>query len=326
MSTKAFEVLSIEEMNKLESPGWLIHEAIPAQSLIQIFGREGHGKTFVALDLALRIAAGMPWAGARQAHHGKVVYVVGEGITGLKKRVAAWQKHNGVGAERLRNFWVVPEPVQLAEVDHITGIIRSIEAVTGSKSCDLIVFDTQARCTAGVDENSAEEMGVVVGALDWLRLETGAAIMLIHHSPYNVERGRGSSVVPGALDTVIGVTKHAHIVTLTCHKQKDWEEFEEFKMGILTTGESAVIVEVGGSETISAELSLESLNETEASLMRLIRDNETETVGMLRTLWPKSKATFYRGVDKLKRLNLLEDSEDGNLRLTEAARLTETGA
>ncbi len=312
MSVKTFEVLSIEDMNKIQSPGWLIHEAIPAQSLIQIFGREGHGKTFVTLDMALRIASGTPWMGAREVHQGKAVYVAGEGITGLKKRVSAWMHHSGVTAERLRNFWVVPEPVQLGEEPHVAGIVKSIEATTGSKQCNLIVFDTQARCTAGVDENSAEEMGVVVEALDWLRLETGAAIMLIHHSPYNVERGRGSSVVPGALDTVIGIAKRDHIVTLTCRKQKDWEEFEEFKLGILATGESAVVIELGaaGSEALSAE----TLTPHEREFLLSAGQDRTMRTSEALGLWKGKKTTFYLSMSKLKKLKLLEDCGRGQIK------------
>ena len=315
MSTKAFEVLSIEEMNKLESPGWLVHEAIPAHSLIQIFGRESNGKTFVALDMALRIASGLPWMGERVVHQGKVVYVAGEGITGLKKRVAAWQHHMGISTEHLRNFWVVPEPVQLAEVDHITGIAHSIEVVTGSRACDLVVFDTQARCTAGVDENSAEEMGVVVGALDWLRLETGAAIMLIHHSPYNVERGRGSSVIPGALDTVIGVAKKGHIITLTCRKQKDWEEFEEFKLGILPSHESAVVVELDGHAAGSAALAREALTPSERELLNSLPEGGTIGTKEALKMWKGAKTPFFRAMAKFKQLNILEEISRGQFRV-----------
>jgi hypothetical protein len=315
MSTKAFEVLSIEEMNKLESPGWLVHEAIPAHSLIQIFGRESNGKTFVALDMALRIASGLPWMGERVVHQGKVVYVAGEGITGLKKRVAAWQHHMGVSIERLKNFWVVPEPVQLAEEPHVAGIVRSIEAVTGSRACDLVVFDTQARCTAGVDENSAEEMGVVVGALDWLRLETGAAIMLIHHSPYNVERGRGSSVIPGALDTVIGVAKKGHIITLTCRKQKDWEEFEEFKLGILPTVDSAVVIEMRDSTPENAALAKELLSDREHSFLTSLSEKETFKTSEGLEIWVGAPAPFFKTMAKFKKLNMIEQIRKGEYRV-----------
>ncbi len=315
MSVKTFEVLSIEDMNKIQSPGWLIHEAIPAQSLIQIFGREGHGKTFVTLDMALRIASGTPWMGERPVHQGKVVYVAGEGITGLKKRVGAWMHHNGMDASHLRTFWVVPEPVQLGEDIHVAGIVNSIESTTGSRQCDLIVFDTQARCTAGIDENSAEEMGVVVEALDWLRLETGAAIVLIHHSPYNVERGRGSSVVPGALDTVIGVAKRDHIVTLTCRKQKDWEEFEEFKLGILATGESAVVIELDGSTPQSTTFAKELLSDREHAFLTSLSAKESFKTSEAQEMWVGAPAPFFKTLSKFKKLNMIEQISKGQYRI-----------
>ena len=308
MALREFEVLSIEEIDKIESPGWLIHEIVPACGLVQVFGREGEGKTFLTLDMGLRIAAGMPWLGNRATCAGKVVYVAGEGVPGVKKRIAAWRAQYGVERERLKNFWVVPESVQLGEEPHVQGVVESIERVTGSAQADLIVFDTQARCTAGIDENSAEEMGVVVASLDWLRLRTGATILLVHHSPYKAERGRGSSTVAGAIDTAIGIRKKDHILTLSCGKQKDWEEFEKFQVGLLPLGDSAVVVEMASAGFLVEE----ALTPEDHKFLEFLGQRGTSRCPDLLRESKIPKSTFYRSVAKLKQLKMIEDL-GGNL-------------
>ena len=45
----------------------------------------------------------------------------------------------------------------------------------------LIIFDTLARCMVGGDENSPLDMGRAVAAADRVRVETGAAVLLVHH-------------------------------------------------------------------------------------------------------------------------------------------------
>ena len=54
----------------------------------------------------------------------------------------------------------------------------------------LIIVDTLARCMVGGDENSAKDMGLFIAHADALRKETGATVLIIHHTGKN---GRASA-------------------------------------------------------------------------------------------------------------------------------------
>src|SRR5919201_2723105 len=54
-------LLTIEELEQLPAPHWLVANHLVAESISVLFGPSGGGKTFVALDLALAIATGQPW-------------------------------------------------------------------------------------------------------------------------------------------------------------------------------------------------------------------------------------------------------------------------
>ena len=62
------------------------------------------GKTFVALDMALSIAKGLPFHGL-PTKQGAVAYIAGEGARGLLGRIEAWYRSKRVDNQScLRGF------------------------------------------------------------------------------------------------------------------------------------------------------------------------------------------------------------------------------
>ena len=73
--------------------------------------------------------------------------------------------------------------------------------------CELIVGDTLSRLCAGANENSGEDMSIVVRHTDRIRHEAGVHFLLIHHTGKDAARGmRGWSGMRAATDTEIEVT------------------------------------------------------------------------------------------------------------------------
>lgn len=97
----------------------------------------------------------------------------------------------------------------------------------------LIVIDTLARCFVGGDENSAQDMGRLVQAITYLKRETGAAVLLLHHcgkpgDGYSRKLSeRGSSALRGAAESMIRLerVKKEHQIELVNEKQRDAAEF-----------------------------------------------------------------------------------------------------
>jgi len=88
----------------------------------------------------------------------------------------------------------------------------------------LLVVDTLARAMPGADENSVQEMGMVIAAADYLKEELGCTVALVHHEGKDSERGaRGTSALRGAWDAAYQITGSGPRVKLTVADQKEAE-------------------------------------------------------------------------------------------------------
>lgn len=211
-----------------------------ADSLAWLQGKPGHGKSFVALDVAGCVATGETWQG-NPTTAGTVVYVIAEGAAGLRPRVRAWEKSYG---HPMSGVWFLPVAVQSASAGAWDGLVWLVTELRPV----LVVIDTQARVTVGRDENSAQDMGEFVAALDRLRKATGACVLVVHHQGRNGEHMRGSTALEGAATTILRTEKDSDVLTVSCAKQKDGPEFDRFTLRLVPTGESVVPMLDDGQE------------------------------------------------------------------------------
>ncbi|WP_327376229.1 AAA family ATPase [Streptomyces sp. NBC_01216] len=216
---------SLDNMPVLEP---LVGDLLHLDSLARIIGPSGHMKSFVVIDIAAHVGTGKPWHG-HHVRQGTVVYLVAEGARGIRKRVRAWEKHNGV---KMDHVLFMPRPVQTRgpEWDTFIEAMRRLQPA-------LIIIDTQARVSVGVEENSNTELGIVVERLDDLRRATEACVLVIHHTGHIGEHGRGASAAKGALQSEFHVSKKGDnasniIVTFKVGKQKDDEEGDDLQFGL----------------------------------------------------------------------------------------------
>ncbi len=208
----------------------LIADMLDEGAMSVIYGESNSGKTFVALDMAMAVASGMPWNG-KATKRGLVVYVAAEGGKRIMRRLAALRKR--YAAEHGEDappplFALVRFPIDLrsndANLKELLALIRDAEAETGEK-CVWIIVDTLSRALAGGDENSPVDMGRIVVAADRIRAESGAHFTYVHHTGKDAARGaRGHSLLRAATDTEIEVTPSALKVT----KQRDMEGGEAY--------------------------------------------------------------------------------------------------
>lgn len=184
----------------------LVERTLARGALSVFYGDSNSGKTFLAIDVAAAVALGGEWMG-RRIEAGAVVYLAAESPASVRTRLRAYMQHYGV---TVPSFAIVQSPVSLFDVGADTAamidLVRQVERELGRK-VELIVGDTLARMSAGANENSGEDMGVVVRHIDRIRDETGAHFLLIHHSGKDAAKGmRGWSGLRAAVDTEIEVT------------------------------------------------------------------------------------------------------------------------
>jgi hypothetical protein len=214
----AFRVLSTDELDNEPDLSWRVADLIPVGGFTLLYGQTNVGKSFLAIDLALSMATGRPWGG-RVVRQARVGYVVGEGFAGHRQRVRAWRLANH-GNQRVSGFLTIDRAVRIADSKE-----RNQLADTARKQqLDVIVLDTLVSCAPGLDENSAQDMGLVVAGIHDLREETGADVLLIHHAGLNTKRARGSTVVPGAADCILALRPAKQFLRLVCEKQRDAEK------------------------------------------------------------------------------------------------------
>lgn len=211
------EMLTDEQIAELPAPRHLIRDVLTLDSESWIIGAPGSKKSFVALDMAGHVATGKPWQGL-ETTQGKVVMIVAEGAGGSGKRVRAWRKRNGP----MKGVYFLPRPVQSAKIEDWAVLVKACARLDPV----LIVVDTQARVTVGLEENSARDMGVYVDAVRSLREATGACVLSIHHTGRRGGDARGSSALDGAQSTelTVDVPQGSLRGSLKITKQKDIEE------------------------------------------------------------------------------------------------------
>ena len=240
-SEDCYRFLTVEDLYCLPEPRPLVEGLISENSFCVMYGAPGSGKSFCALDIGLSIASGMPWHD-KQTQQGSVLYIAGEGVGGLKRRVKAFHSYHGLSS--IGSFHVLQQAINFRDEPSVKRLLRSIDREDGN--FNVVIVDTVARALPGSDENSATDMGAFVDACDRIRHHTGAAVMGVHHSGKDVSRGmRGSSALLGAVDTSIEVKNSDGVICLKNEKQKDDAEhppiYLKMKEIVLIDGSSVVL-------------------------------------------------------------------------------------
>lgn len=204
-----------------------------------IAGPSGSGKSFVAIGIALSVALGRPWMD-REAKQGGVIYHAGESARGVRrKRIPAYCTANHISFDDKVPFVLLTKPLDLFSTDtHMHELIA--EALHWRKTFTvplrLIVIDTFAAATAGMNENASEDVTKVLSRCAQIQIETGAAVLLVHHMNAAGEKIRGHTSIHANIQTVILCKKlgqhdehNRDIRELSIEKQKDDEAKWHFR-------------------------------------------------------------------------------------------------
>ncbi len=244
-------VLTREALRNLPQPRPLIENTLDRDTVGLVVGYHGTGKTFLAFDWSCCVATGKPWQGRPVIDPGPVLYLAGEGVHGLDRRVDAWEHAWGREATDLH---VLPFTVNLrnsADVAELAEVARELDV-------RLVVIDTLARSLVGADENSARDIGEAVAALDRLRRATGATVLPVHHTGKDKTTTRGSSALEAAVDTVYAVEGDGRCMRLSRTKRKDGPRDDFHALALRPTLGSCVVEHSHEAVGVTADLSASS--------------------------------------------------------------------
>jgi hypothetical protein len=209
------------------------------------------GKTFVALDLAAAISAGLSWHG-RAVTQGAVVHIGFEGDA-IGLRLRALHEHRQARLDhvyRLKAFDPLSPLVTREGEQRSSGerdVLQALHVLRDELSVDeqaivLVIVDT-VRASLQGSEDSSEGVSAYLRAirrmLDGL---PGAAAILVHHAGWQdgeaqKKRERGSSAFRGNVDATLYLEAAAYdhatgsaLLTLTTHKVRDGEKPSPLRM------------------------------------------------------------------------------------------------
>ena len=227
-----FRFVDREGMDHIRPPRWIVTDLLADESFMILFGPYSSFKTFIALDLALSIAAGQTTDPTWEiAQSGPVLFAAGEGRSSLLNRVRGWEKMH-FGGFKVPDF-VLVDPVPTTAITEESILAFTEEALRRHPNgYRLSVMDTLGKAMAGADENSQKDASAMTQLAHRLRTDLGGSLLALHHVGLQEQkRLRGSSVFAADADTLVRVARRGrdYEVELRMAKQKDAPEWEDEK-------------------------------------------------------------------------------------------------
>ena len=198
-----FPLKFLPDIEVPRAPDYLIQGLLPAGELSVLYGRPGCGKSFLALDAALHIAAGRAWAG-RKVRAGGVVYVASEAGRGTLKRIVAALGHHGL--DRSLPFGLLTIAPDLGQregdADALAGEILA-QVPPGLRHSANRPSTHWHEAWSEATSRARRAWASLLENADRLAKRLGAAILVVHHMGKDRERGmRGSSALLGAIEAL----------------------------------------------------------------------------------------------------------------------------
>jgi len=175
---------------KSEAATYLIEPWLPPQTIVQVYGYSGHGKSLFLQHAMAALASGRKYFGPFEVGRpGRVLYLDWEnGMGTLARRLQELGSAHGDTGERL-NIWTPFLDDRGMNLNTPEGLRVLQEWIEWARP-DVVVIDTLRSAYPGLEENSAAEWAKI-GQLATKIRNAGMAVVLVHHSNKPNEHGQG---------------------------------------------------------------------------------------------------------------------------------------
>ena len=200
-----FEITLFDDVNQSKIKEEILDGVLGAGEFTEFVAKPGTGKSVLLVDIGCHIAAGMDWHG-RKVKKGMVIFFAAERKKLTERRIDAWGKKHGVkGIPFVTVGGKLDLTNRLIDAKALAATIKGLEERLGHQ-CVLIIIDTVTRTFGAGDQHQSRDMQRYIQSADELHRATVAHIALIHHSPWNSDRGKGAIDLDGAIDGSFEVT------------------------------------------------------------------------------------------------------------------------
>lgn len=199
---------------------WLIEGFVVSEAVGIIYGPSMAKKSFIVIDMAACIATGKTSFHGRRVDkpYSKVLYIVGEGVGSMDKRLSGWEQENHapIPEDRLHLLDRMVVMTDGDDFDWLLGLVTR-------EKYGLIIVDTLRKAAGDSDENSAAERGALIDNMYRLARASEGTVLAVAHPGHDKSRMRGSYTQIGDTDFMIKVGEDDGKVTLESEKLKDDE-------------------------------------------------------------------------------------------------------
>jgi|GEM_PF-5232559 len=231
---------------------WRIDRLMPTEGVTLITGQPGAAKTWIAADMAIRIAHGLPVHGSATTQC-PVLYVAAEGGSRrMCNRLRRLVRAMGTELTRMEDVHLWANTLCLDSTDDLDRLLDMITA-TGAGVC---ILDPLVRLLGDADENNNSDMGKIFVALDRITRATGCDFLVVHHEGKGGHKGtassRGASAVPGEVASHLSVTQLAGgEIKITQEKNRDDEKAAAYRVRLVDTETTGIKVETVDTKSIA---------------------------------------------------------------------------
>lgn len=184
---------------------FLFHGAIPAAAVTLIVGAPGEAKSWLAYAMAMAVARGHDWLGARNMLR-----------TPRSVLLLNYDNPTPELGRRFKRLGLQPDhPVYFHSADLVPADAalllpdadKLLRGLAGKTRAACVVVDS-LREAHTANENDSSDMAPIMRQLRALTLPHGAAVVVLHHTNKNLEATgigglRGSTAIPAGADAVV---------------------------------------------------------------------------------------------------------------------------
>ena len=209
-------------------PTWLVQDLIPAEGSVLISAQKKTGKTTMVLNIIKALISGQMFLGEFRTFRKSVVGLVDLEMS--PNKLAEWQRDSGLlGNDMVRTMRLRGEArsFDVRDEDRLNELAGEIR----DQGIKVLIIDPLGPLLRayGVPENDNTEVGIVLAALDTMRIRAGADVLIvIHHNGKEDDKGpRGGSVLGDMPDVLweLKKNKSTGLRTLTAEGRDVPEDF-----------------------------------------------------------------------------------------------------